>query len=216
VTHSGDAAALHHTEDAASSKVRRQPARVQRLRKPEQFAALSADRSAWRQCLQWICVAARFTPPVVLESGEPGAAPPGPAGAESVAGLRVGFTVAKRQVKRSVMRAMVKRVMREAMRAAAPGLTERTRGRGMDLVMRLRNPLPDPDTMALAAVKRSLRAESDTLLLRLAKHLEKAGMEAGGASSEWQGRDRQGQDSKQGRDRSGPDRVMARRDAGRR
>jgi ribonuclease P protein component len=135
-------------------------------------------------------VAARFTPPVASGAGEPASAASVLAGAESIAGVRVGFTVAKRQVKRSVMRAMVKRVMREAVRAAGPGLTERARGRGMDVVMRLRNPLPDPDTMALAAVKRSLRTESDALLQRLANHLEKAGAEAGGAGGERQGQDR--------------------------
>lgn len=140
---------------------------IARLRKPEDFSALAADRAAWRHCLQWVCVAARFTPPPVQGDDRPPGLP--------VPALRFGFTVAKRQAKRAVMRGMVKRIMKESVRAAGPGLAGRmgqaADGRGLDVVLRLRNPLPRADAVTLKALKRSLRAESDALLQRLARQL---------------------------------------------
>lgn len=133
--------------------------RVERLRKPEQFAALVGDRASWRQCLQWICVSARFTTP--------------DAERDNGLGVRVGFTVAKRQAKRAVMRAMVKRIMKESVRAAQADLAGRAAGRGLHAVMRLRSPLPAAGDVTLAQLKRALRTECDALLARLIRHLER-------------------------------------------
>jgi ribonuclease P protein component len=148
---------------------------IARLRKPEDFAALAQDRAAWRYCLQWICVAARYTSPdqpSELPTAAGDERDPAPA-------LRFGFTVAKRQAKRAVMRVMVKRIMKESVRAAGPDLAARLGrtggGRGLDVVLRLRNPLPRADgasAMSLRTLKRALRVEADALLQRLARHLD--------------------------------------------
>jgi ribonuclease P protein component len=90
-------------------------------------------------------------------------------------GVRFGFTVGRRHARRAVDRVLVKRLLRESARLAAPVLLERARGRSVDVVMRLRNPLPDADKMALADVKRSLRKEADALLGRLVDFLGGAG-----------------------------------------
>jgi len=85
--------------------------------------------------------------------------------------VRFGFTVGRRQARRAVQRVMVKRVLREAARNAAGSLRPLAENRGLDVVLRLRSPLPDPSRMARAQVKRSLRAEADSLIAQLARHL---------------------------------------------
>jgi RNase P protein component len=91
------------------------------------------------------------------------------------AGVRFGFTVARRQARRSVQRAMIKRLLREAARHSAQLLRELTQHRRVDLVFRLRSPLPERSQMGLAQVKRSLRAEADSLIAQLVRHLRRAG-----------------------------------------
>jgi len=156
--------------------------RTQRLRTPEQFAALIGERAHWRAARQWIAAAARIGSETAAPTPEP---PPsarhmggrvvasGSAGSleEDGAGLRFGFTVGRRQARRAVQRVMVKRVLREAVRREAAALHRFARGRPVDLVLRLRSTLPDPTQMSWAALKRSLRAEADALLAQLGHYL---------------------------------------------
>ena len=85
--------------------------------------------------------------------------------------MRFGFTVGRRQARRAVQRVMVKRVLREAARHAAPMLRPLARQRAVDVVMRLRSPLPEASQMGLAELKRALRGEADSLIAQLARHL---------------------------------------------
>jgi ribonuclease P protein component len=86
-------------------------------------------------------------------------------------GIRLGFTVARRQARRAVQRVMVKRLFREAARAAAPELRAASGDRSFDLVLRLRSPLPERSRMTLSQLKRELRTEADSLMAQLARHL---------------------------------------------
>jgi ribonuclease P protein component len=85
--------------------------------------------------------------------------------------LRFGLTVARRQARRAVQRVMVKRVLREAVRDAAAELRPLTRDRSVDLVLRLRSPLPGASQMSWTHLKRSLRSEADALIAQLVRHL---------------------------------------------
>ncbi len=152
----------------------------ERLRTAEQFAAVAAERATWRAARQWIAAAARIAP----QSGSGSAARISgdsvehPASTDqfadrfdSQAGVRFGFTVGRRQARRAVQRVMVKRVLREAARHAAPMLRPLVRQCSVDVVMRLRSSLPEASQMGLAELKRSLRAEADSLIAQLARHL---------------------------------------------
>ena len=150
------------------------------MRTPEQYAAVTAERATWRAARQWIAAAARVEP---APSAGPAArlsedSVENPASSDrvdfQVAGVRFGITVARRQARRAVQRVMVKRVLREAARHAAPSLRPLARDRGVDVVMRLRNPLPEASRMGLAELKRSLRSEADSLIAQLARHLRAA------------------------------------------
>ena len=151
----------------------------ERLRTPEQFAAVAAERATWRAARQWIAAAARIAP----QSGSGSAArisgdsvenPASSDRFDSQAGVRFGFTVGRRQARRAVQRVMVKRVLREAARHAAPMLRPLVRQCAVDVVMRLRSPLPEASQIGLAELKRSLRAEADSLIAQLARHLRAA------------------------------------------
>jgi ribonuclease P protein component len=87
-------------------------------------------------------------------------------------GLRFGLTVARRQARRAVQRVMVKRVLREAVRNAAPTVRPLAGDRRVDLVLRLRSPLPKPSQMSWSQLKRALRSEADALLAQLVRHLQ--------------------------------------------
>jgi ribonuclease P protein component len=166
-------------------------ARSQRLRTPEQFAALAGDRAPWRHALKWIVVSARTQVTAQLAAQLAGSEDAGaatgshashsadaastdshePAPPRERAVVRFGFTVGRRQARRAVQRVMVKRIMREAARMAAPALARGARGREVDVVMRLRSPLPDPASMNWSQVKHALRGEADLLMARLATWL---------------------------------------------
>lgn len=88
-----------------------------------------------------------------------------------VPAVRFGFTVGKRYARRAVDRALVKRVLREASRHAVGDLERRCAERGMrlDVAFRLKAAPPEaPKTHW----RRALRAEADSLLDRLARHLD--------------------------------------------
>lgn len=82
--------------------------------------------------------------------------------------LRVGLTVGKKNSPRSVDRALIKRVLREAVRHQAPELVAllRERGLGLDVSLRLRDPLKSVPAveMGATALKRDLRVSADELV----------------------------------------------------
>lgn len=85
--------------------------------------------------------------------------------------MRFGLTVGKRNARRAVDRATVKRILREACRHARAELEAASAGRAVDIVLRLKSPLPERDALSLAQLKRSLRAEADALLADLARRI---------------------------------------------
>lgn len=132
--------------------------RTGRLRRPAEFAAL-LGATQWRAARRWIAASAAF-------SGHAGHGDTFPANM-----VRFGFTVPKRHARRAVERAMVKRILREGARHAAPGLTARAAGRGVDLVLRLKAALPDREAMSWNELKRRLRTETDELMSKLEQEL---------------------------------------------
>lgn len=85
--------------------------------------------------------------------------------------VRVGVTAGKRQARRAVERSRVKRVLREAARHALAALDAAAAGRQVDLVLRLKAPVPAAELMNRARFKLELRAEADALLAQLAGFL---------------------------------------------
>jgi len=152
--------------------------RAQRLRTPEQFAALAGERAHWRAARQWIAAAALIKSETAARTTEPeqraqwgGTVVASESADQIEGGVRFGFTVGRRQGRRAVQRAMVKRVLREAVRHAAGDLQGLARGRSVDVVLRLRSALPEAGQMTRAVLKCSLRAEADSLLAQLGRHL---------------------------------------------
>jgi ribonuclease P protein component len=138
------------------------PAR-RRLRRPEEFAAVLAARGpgALRLARRWLAVS-------VLASVPSAAAQPEP--------VRFGFTVGKRNARRAVERNLVKRVLRESVRHAHPQLADLARQRGLELAvsLRLKAPLaPKGESAPRAQLRRALRAESDELLVDLARRMDR-------------------------------------------
>jgi ribonuclease P protein component len=158
--------------------------RAARLRTPEQFAAATGERATWRAARQWLAASARVEPQVAGLEQPSAAAIASDSSGESVdhsasafhltpetGRVRFGFTVSRRQARRAVQRAMVKRVLREAARVAAGTLNGLARDARVDVVLRLRAPLPPRSEMSLSQVKRTLRSEADSLISQLARHL---------------------------------------------
>lgn len=134
--------------------------RAQRLRRPQEFAAvLDARRSlSFRAAGEWLSMSAAWT----LKT-EPRR-------------VRLGVTVGKRMARRSIDRALVKRLVREAFRHAAPALDRVAlrAGAAVDVAVRLKAALGEPGAArrpALAALRRSLRADADGLLSALTARL---------------------------------------------
>ena len=94
----------------------------------------------------------------------PLAATPGDA---ARAAVRFGFTISKRQARRAVARNAVRRVLREAARRAAPRLELAARPRQIDVLFRLKQPLPLAGQVSWASVKQQLRQEADSLIDQL-------------------------------------------------
>ena len=130
-----------------------------RLRTPAQFAAVAAARGtrAPHGARRWLAVNCRID-----ETPAAGRAP-----------SRYGLTVPKRLARRAVDRNLVKRVAREALRAAAPALDDvaAPRDRQIDIVVRLKAPLPSVADLPRARLKSELRAEADALLAALVRDL---------------------------------------------
>ncbi|MCU0952439.1 MAG: ribonuclease P protein component [Burkholderiaceae bacterium] len=88
---------------------------------------------------------------------------------------RFGLTVGKRNARRAVDRALVKRVLRESARHAAASLDASAAPRRVDVVMRLKAPLPAREAITRIELKRALRQEADSLLAQLAGWLRASG-----------------------------------------
>jgi len=84
--------------------------------------------------------------------------------------VRFGLTVGKRLARRAVDRVLVKRILREAARHCAPQLEALTR-RDLDIVLRLKAPLPERVTTTRTQLKRALREDADSVLRRLRDRL---------------------------------------------
>jgi len=95
-------------------------------------------------------------------------ATPGSAGPEAV---RFGITVSRRQARRAVVRNAVKRILREAARHAAADLTRQLDAtlpaRRLDVLLRLKAPLPQAGAAPWGAVKTGVRREADSLMDQL-------------------------------------------------
>ena len=86
--------------------------------------------------------------------------------------VRLGLTVSKRQARRAVARNAVRRVLRESARQRISGLEgaltdARLPGAGLDILFRLKAPLPAPDVASWRTVKAHMRREADSLLDQL-------------------------------------------------
>jgi ribonuclease P protein component len=132
---------------------RRWPA-DRRLRSPAQFAAVTSDPQALRAGRRWLAVAGRAGPRAA--GGPP---------------TRFGFTASRRQARRAVDRNAVKRVLREAARSLLPELDAAAADRTVDIVLRLKSPLPAAGALPRRAWKAALRAEAESLLAELAQRL---------------------------------------------
>lgn len=134
--------------------------RDQRLRRPQEFAAVLTARrgDSFRATGEWLSMSAAWT--AATESRR----------------ARLGVTVGKRMARRSIDRALVKRLVREAFRHGSPALDRAAQRAGVavDASLRLKTPLGEPGTprrLPLVALRRSLRADADGLLAALAARL---------------------------------------------
>ena len=84
--------------------------------------------------------------------------------------VRFGLTVGKRLVRRSVDRVLIKRILREAARHCAPTLCAIAIS-DLDIVLRLKAPLPARATTTRKQLKRALRDDADMVLRRLCDRL---------------------------------------------
>jgi ribonuclease P protein component len=87
------------------------------------------------------------------------------------AGVRFGITVSRHQARRAVARNSVKRVLREAARNSAAQLQAAAQEQGVDILLRLKAPLPDPVAATWSLVKAQLRQEADSLIAQLRRQL---------------------------------------------
>jgi len=97
----------------------------------------------------------------------PTSSPPNAAPAVRVGAARFGLTVSRRQARRAVARNTVRRVLRESARMRAPALEQALAGANLDVLFRLKAPLPEPAAAGWASVKTQLRLEADSLLDQL-------------------------------------------------
>jgi RNase P protein component len=134
----------------------------------------------WRSGRHYLAVQARITSSAGAGRATGDAATGGVAGVRSPvmpvlpdAAVRFGFTVGKRNCRRAVDRAAVKRVLRESARALAAGLDAAAGERRVDVVVRLKAPVPDRASLPRPQLKKLIRAEADSLLAQLAGALQK-------------------------------------------
>jgi len=85
--------------------------------------------------------------------------------------VRFGLTVARSHARRAVVRNTVKRVLREAAREASEALCRAVPALRIDVVLRLKAPLPDRGAANWSNVKAQLRREADSLIAQLRREL---------------------------------------------
>jgi len=133
--------------------------RARRLQSEAEFAAVAqAGPDAIRLSQRWFVLIAKpvaTTPAAAAQGGRR---------------VRFGLTVGKRLARRSMDRILIKRILREAARHSAPQL-DAVAHADMDVVLRLKAPLPAPDLLPRGQLKRALRADADAVLKRLAERL---------------------------------------------
>lgn len=139
------------------SQGRRAWSKPQRLLRAREFACLSHTSAHWRASRRYLALSAQLQPPVPARPIDPA-----PAGA-----VRFGFTVSRHQARRAVARNAVKRVLREAARHGAGPLREAAAAQRLDILLRLKAPLPDVSAASWSAVKAALRREADSLITQL-------------------------------------------------
>lgn len=133
--------------------------RAQRLQSEAEFAAVAqAGPDAIRVSQRWFMLIAK-----PAASTETVAAP-------IARRVRFGLTVGKRLARRSVDRVLIKRILREAARHSVPALTA-IATTDLDIVLRLKAPLPPRETTPRGQLKRALRADADSVLRRLREKL---------------------------------------------
>jgi ribonuclease P protein component len=133
--------------------------RAYRLQSEAQFTAVAqAGPESIRLSQRWFVLIAK---PVATT--EPAAAP-------SPARVRFGLTVGKRLARRSVDRVLIKRILREAARHSAPELAALAPA-ALDILLRLKAPLPPRATTPRGQLKRALREDADAVLRRLVDRL---------------------------------------------
>jgi len=95
--------------------------------------------------------------------------PPGYQGA--FAQVRFGITASRHHARRATQRNAVKRILREAARHGADSLAQAAPGQRVDIVLRLKAPLPDRAQASWSKVKADLRAEAESLIAQLRRKL---------------------------------------------
>ncbi|MCU0765688.1 MAG: ribonuclease P protein component [Burkholderiaceae bacterium] len=121
--------------------------------------SVTSDPEALRAGRRWLSIAGR------VQTGRDGAR------------VRFGFTASRRNARRAVDRNAAKRVLREAARRHIFELDAAAGARSVDVVLRLKAPVPARGELARDAWKEALRGEADALLAQLARRLR--GAEAG-------------------------------------
>jgi ribonuclease P protein component len=129
--------------------------RAQRLQSEAEFAAVAqAGPDSIRLSQRWFVLMAK--PAASTET----------ATAPAARRVRFGLTVGKRLARRSVDRVLIKRILREAARHSVPRLAA-VAATDLDIVLRLKAPLPPRETTPRGQLKRALRADADSVLRRL-------------------------------------------------
>jgi ribonuclease P protein component len=123
------------------------------LRSPAQFIAVTSDPEALREGRRWLSITCRVWP------------------GDGDLHTRFGFTTSRRNARRAVDRNTARRVMREAARRHLVDLDAAVAPRSVDVVLRLKAPVPDRAKLPRAAWKEALRAEADALLDKVARRL---------------------------------------------
>lgn len=158
----------------------------QRLLRRADFERFVTDKASWRAARTWLAVSVRLLSEGSLPLGD--AAPavksllvPGAQSGLATSGdpssaqplLRFGITVSRRQARRAVVRNAVRRIVREAARHAAPALVASLSGRRLDVLLRLKAPLPPMHRAGWTGVMHGLRREADSLLRQLQEQIDR-------------------------------------------
>ena len=141
------------------------------LRAPE-FTSASQSDHTWRAARRWLAMsAALLSHPQEIVRTEDQDVGQNDLLAFPANAIRFGLVVSRRHERRAVARNMVKRILRESARHFAPALASATGERRVDVVLRLKAPLPRVSDASWSEVKAVLRREADDLLAQLRAQL---------------------------------------------